>query len=268
MSISTNRGRWLQCAPDFFNVSYEINPWMKITAPPNPERARKQWENLHRTLKTLGARIELVTPQHGWPDMVFTANAGLVRGTQVVLARFRFPERAGEEPHFKKWFAENGFSTYELTTGYFEGEGDALFAGDVLFCGSGFRSDAAAYPEITQALGVTTSVLCELIDPRFYHLDTCFCPLNAQQALCATEAFSPGSLARMEKHIEIIPVPLQEAPRFACNAVVLGKDIVLPSGCDGTMQILSARGFQCHAVELDEFLKSGGAAKCLTLRVG
>ena len=115
--------------------------------------------------------------------MVFTANGGLVRGQDVVRARFRHAERRGEERHFQTWFEANGFKVHELSSGSFEGEGDALFAGNKLFCGWGFRSDLAVYDQIGTILQVQEIIPVKLQDERFYHLDTCFCPLYKSLAL-------------------------------------------------------------------------------------
>jgi N-dimethylarginine dimethylaminohydrolase len=116
-------------------------------------------------------------------------------------------------------------------------------------------------------LSIPTVVHCELIDPRFYHLDTCFCPLNKDKAIFVRSAFSADSIREMEKHIELIAVPEGDAERFVCNTVVLGTDLVQPAGCDSTYAMLKTHGFSCHPVALGEFLKGGGSAKCLSLRL-
>jgi N-dimethylarginine dimethylaminohydrolase len=234
---------------------------------PDKALASVQWSNLQAHLLRLGAWLEYVQHADGLPDMVFTANAGLVRGKQVVLSRFRHPERRGEEAFFAEWFEQNGFTVHRVTAGDFEGEGDALFAGERLFCGYGFRSDRGVYDEVAAILGLSETVAVELRDPRFYHLDTCFCPLTPTLALIYPGAFSDADVAKLEKHIELIRVPEADALQFVCNAVVLGKDIVVPAGCSSTYAMLVARGFLPYPVELSEFIKAGGAAKCLSLRL-
>lgn len=255
------------CRPVDYDVRYQINPWMDVSRTPEKGLAVTQWSNLHHHIIRLGGWVEYVPHADGWPDMVFTANAGLVRGRNVVLAKFRYPERAGEERYFREWFELAGFSVFEVTRGTFEGEGDALFAGDKLFCGYGFRSEIAAYEEIGQALGVKQLIPVRLRDDRFYHLDTCFCPLTPNLALIHPGAFDAEDLNRIEQAIELIRVSPEEAARFVCNAVVLGSDIVLPAGCPQTYGMLAERGYTTHPVVLDEFLKAGGAAKCLSLKL-
>ncbi|MCB0335968.1 MAG: hypothetical protein KDD62_06665 [Bdellovibrionales bacterium] len=267
MTTMFPHGRWLLCPSTYFDVTYEINPWMSIQRSPMPVAANQQWRMLHHTLIRLGVDVRYVDPVQGLPDLVFTANAGLVKGKQVIISRFRYPERKGEEPVFSKWFSDRGFEIHQVTKGDFEGEGDALFAGEKLFGGYGFRSDQSVYDEIAKLFQPSEMILCEMVNPRFYHLDTCFCPISDSAALFHRDAFAPESITRMEKHIELIEVPKDDAERFVCNAVVLGSDIVMPSGCDKTYDLLRKRGITCHGVELNEFLKGGGSAKCLSLKL-
>jgi N-dimethylarginine dimethylaminohydrolase len=260
-------GRWLVCQPKDYDVRYKINPWMDPSRVPDKAQAAVQWNNLHHHLLRLGAWLEYVPHAEGLPDMVFTANAGLVRGENAVLSRFRYNERKGEERFFAEWFEQNGFTVHRVTKGDFEGEGDALFAGDTLFCGYSFRSDFAVYDEVSTILNVKECVVVELKDPRFYHLDTCFCPLTPSLALLYPGAFSEADVKKLEKHIELIRVPEADALQFVCNAVVLGTDIIVPAGCPATYAMLAQRGFVSYPVELSEFIKAGGAAKCLSLRL-
>jgi len=240
---------------------------MDLTKTPQKEIAASQWMNLHHHILRLGGWLEYVEHADGWPDMVFTANAGLVRGREVVISKFRFKERAGEERYFKEWFLAAGYTVHELSSGAFEGEGDALFAGDTLFCGYGFRSDRSAHEEVASLLGVSKVVAVQLQDPRFYHLDTCFCPLTPKLALVHPGAFNAQDLATLEQSMELIRVPPEDAVHFVCNAVVLGTDVVLPAGCSTTYKALADRGFIAHPVPLGEFIKAGGAAKCLSLKL-
>lgn len=265
--ISPTHGRWLICRPKDYDVRYKINPWMDLSNVPDQALAVTQWSELEQQLLRCGAQIEYIEHADGQPDMVFTANGGLVRGQDVVRARFRHAERGGEERHFQTWFEANGFKVHELSSGSFEGEGDALFAGNKLFCGWGFRSDLAVYDQIGTILQVQEIIPVKLQDERFYHLDTCFCPLNNSLALIYPGAFSRKDLEILGRAIELIFVSDSDALHFVCNAVVLGKDIILPAGCPDTYALLTQRGFTSHPVELGEFIKAGGAAKCLSLKL-
>jgi N-dimethylarginine dimethylaminohydrolase len=260
--------RILMCRPDHYGIHYEINPWMSVAAGANLDQARQQWMSLRSTLENLGATIEEVEPVAGLPDQVFTANAGLIYGTTAVVSRFRYGVRQGESGPFREWFRANGFDTIDLPDGrWFEGAGDALFCGDTLFAGYRHRSDAASHQWVGQRLGVEVLPL-ELMDPRFYHLDTCFCPLAAGEAIYYPGAFDDYGRAVLKDRIpRLIEADGAEATSFCCNAVVLGRNVVLNEGAPRLVASLREAGFTAHELPLSEFLKAGGSAKCLTLRL-
>ncbi len=260
--------RILMCPPDFFGIEYEINPWMKVERGANNSMARQQWQNLHDTFVRLNVQVELMTPKPGLPDLVFTANAGLVFKNRFINSRFRHEVRAKETPQFDAWFKEHDFATEHLDDDmYFEGAGDALFCGPILFAGYRFRSDALAHQEVGRRI-IKPVLPIELVDPRFYHLDTCFCPLAPGEAIYFPDAFDAYGRKVLEHNVrKLIPVHDADAMRFGCNAVVIGKTVVTNSRCDRLWRDLEAAGYQTIGVELDEFLKSGGSAKCLTLRL-
>jgi N-dimethylarginine dimethylaminohydrolase len=260
--------RILMCSPDYYGIEYEINPWMSRQRGSSPERAHAQWRKLYETLVGLGVRVELLTPQPGLPDLVFTANAGLVFHDRFFSSRFRHEVRARETPHFDAWSAAHGFRVETLPEGmYFEGAGDALFCGKSLFAGYRIRSDVQGHQTIAQTLHRQVLPL-ELVNPYFYHLDTCFCPLAPGEALYYPEAFDIYGRRVLEAHIpRLLAATEADAHRFGCNAVVVGKTVVVNAGCDRLVADLAERGYTPVAVELDEFIKSGGSAKCLTLRL-
>ncbi len=263
---------FLMCSPELYEVSYVINPWMQGNVHGSSTReACAQWERLHSAISQF-ARIELVEPQPGSPDMVFTANAGLVRQGVVALSRFRHPERQGEEPHFGKWFGESGFTVRETPqTTPFEGEGDALFEwdGSRLWAGHGLRTQQCTHKWLMDIWGMEVISL-RLVDPRFYHLDTCFCPLFGGYVMYFPKAFDHDSLIKIETRYpedKRISVSEPDALRFACNAVNVGRVIVLNEISTGLSRQLQSLGFCVVQVALTEFLKAGGAAKCLVLRL-
>ncbi len=260
--------RILMCPPDYYGIEYEINPWMSRSRGSIPERAQRQWTALYEVLRRLGVTIELLTPQPGLPDLVFTANAGLVFGKRFYSSRFRYEVRARETPYDDAWFAAHGFSVEHLPEGiYFEGAGDALFCGPTLFAGYRIRSDVQGHQYLAKALGKQVLPL-ELVDSRFYHLDTCFCPLAPGEAIYYPHAFDAYGRKVLETHIpRLLAAQDSEAHRFGCNAVVVGKTVVLNTGCEKLAADLRAWGYDPVATELDEYLKAGGSAKCLTLRL-
>ena len=270
--MGTGKPAFLMCPPKLYDVTYVINPWMEGNIHRSSrEQAAAQWEQLHAALSRI-ADVLLVEPQPGSPDMVFTANAGLVRDGIVALSSFHHPERQGEEPHFRKWFSDSGFSIREIPRATpFEGEGDALFDADGsrLWAGHGLRTRASSHRYLTETWAVEVLSL-GLIDPRFYHLDTCFCPLSNGDLMYYSPAFDSPSRALIEAHYPAshrIAVNETDALRFACNAVNVGQTILLNEISPHLCAQLESRGFSVLQVKLSEFLKAGGAAKCLVLRI-
>jgi N-dimethylarginine dimethylaminohydrolase len=266
--IKLSRPTILMCPPDHYGIEYEINPWMSRSRASDDARARAQWKSLFDLLTSLGADIRLMPPVPGLPDLVFTANAALIWRDIAYLARFRHAARQGETPRDDDWFRENGFQTLSLPEGLdFEGAGDALFCGQTLFGGYLIRSDARALQWLAAQIDCPAIPL-QLVDERYYHLDTCFCPLSAEAAIYFPDAFDEYGRKALVEHVPtLVAVCGAEAGRFACNAVVIGRDVVLNTGCPGLEADLQALGFTPHSTELGEFIKAGGSAKCLTLRL-
>lgn len=256
------------CPPDYYGIEYEINPWMNRSRASDRETAVRQWHGLKRLLERAGARVSTLEPQPGLPDLVFTANAALIHRRQAVLSRFRHTERQGEEPIDAAWLTAAGFEVRRLPDGvFFEGAGDALFCGETLFAGYRIRSHARSHQLVGEMLGVRVLPL-ELIDDYHYHLDTCFCPLALDAAVYFPEAFDEYGLRALRESVpHLIAVERDEARRFACNAVVVGRTVVTNTGCTRLHAALTARGYTPWETPLDEFVKAGGSAKCLTLRL-
>ena len=258
------------CPPDYYGIEYEINPWMDRARGADPTEAIRQWTGLRDALVELGATIERVEPIAGLPDLVFTANAGLVYRNLVLSARFRHGERQGETPVFDARFRELGFEVEHLPEGVgydFEGAGDALFCGETLFAGYRQRSDARGHHWIGARLGVRVLPL-ELVDPKFYHLDTCFCPLGTDGAIYYPGAFDDYGRSVLAAEVpDLIEVSADEADSFSCNAAVVGRGVALNVGAPKLAKSLESRGYRVIPLPLTEFIKAGGSSKCLTLRL-
>ena len=258
------------CPPDHYEIAYEINPWMSVKKKANKERARKQWEDYHHLLtRDLKVQVELIPPVKNLPDLVFTANAGLVYKRKFIRSNFRHKERQPEARFFEDWFRKNGWIIKQVPSVlYFEGEGDALFLNGELYTGYHFRSDIEAHEFVADSLDVKYYAL-ELVDKRFYHLDTCFAPLDKNTALVYLPAFDVYSQQILRETIgDLIEVPEGEALHFACNALVVAPHVILSAGCPETMKALELRGFKPHTLDFSEFIKAGGSAKCLALHLG
>jgi N-dimethylarginine dimethylaminohydrolase len=263
---------FLMCPPKLYDVDYVINPWMSGNVHASSrECAAVQWQHLYAAVSRI-AEVVLVEPQPGSPDMVFTANAGLEHNGSVVLSSFFHTERQGAEAHFRRWFHQAGFTVLDIPRDTpFEGEGDALFSvdGSRLWVANGPRSVAGSHQHLAATWGVEVTSL-DLIDPRFYHLDTCFAPLTDGSVLYYPAAFAPRSLAAIEAFYppeDRIVVTEADAVRFACNTINVGRTIILNEIGPDLTETLDSRGFEVIQVNLSEFLKAGGAAKCLVMKL-
>jgi N-dimethylarginine dimethylaminohydrolase len=278
----TSQPRFLMCPPRHFAVAYSINPWMdpQAWADGGAELyadAQRQWASLHRALAAAGAAIEMLEPAPGLPDLVFTANAAVVLDRKVVLTRFRHGERQGEEPVFAASFRAlqaRGLidEILQLPADItLEGAGDCIWDSrrGLFWLGSGFRSDAAAGPVLGKYLSVQCLTLA-LADPSFYHLDTAFCALPCGSVIYYPAAFTPAALATIHERVapgDRIELHHADATRFAANAVSLDRSLVLSSCSETLRSDLEQRGYAVVETPLHAFLRSGGSACCLTLRL-
>jgi lysine-ketoglutarate reductase/saccharopine dehydrogenase-like protein (TIGR00300 family) len=264
--------RFLMCPPHHYEVDYVINPWMEGNIHRSSlAAAKEQWQGLYQIIAER-VNVDLVKPQPGWPDMVFTANAGLILGDQVVLSRFLHKQRQGEEPYFQEWFEAQGYTVHTLPSDLpFEGAGDALLdrEGRWLWAGYGFRTELDAHGYVAKWLNIEVLSL-HLMDERFYHLDTCFCPLTDGYLLYYPPAFDAYSNRLIEMRVPAekrLAIDEADAVTFACNAVNIDHTVIMNQASDGLKAQLATAGFEVVETPLTEFLKAGGAAKCLTLRV-
>jgi N-dimethylarginine dimethylaminohydrolase len=259
------------CPPHHFGVLYEINPWMHEEVKVREDEAQAQWQRLADTLRAAGAEVVVMEPHPDVPDLVFTANAGLVNGGQFVPSNFRHPERQPETPVNRAWFGAAGWRVDDLPPALrHEGAGDALPVTDdsgrtVLLSAYSFRSDATAATTLSDLLGCPVRPI-QLIDPRLYHVDLTFCPLDSRRAIVAPTGWDSYGRKVVDA---LVPEPLvldaEEALSFCANSVVVGTTIVMPNVPPRVGRQLEAWGFDVTECRVDEFLKAGGGCRCLTL---
>jgi ornithine--oxo-acid transaminase len=258
--------RYLMCPPTYFDVSYTINPWMDVAVQVDRVRAQRQWDTLVATLREAGAQVEPLEPHPSLPDLVFTANLGIVDDRTFIPARMRHPERQAEPRHAEAWFRDHGYGVRHLSEDVVqEGAGDALPFQDTLVAGYRTRSSASSYIDIAR-LTDARILPVELVDERFYHVDIVFCPLDARSALFAPTKVDADSARLIER---LVPDPIAlndaEAEAFSANTVVIGRTLVMPA-CPPRLEAeLRARDFDLVVVDVSEFLKAGGGPRCLTL---
>jgi len=255
----------LLCSPDFFEVVYSINPWMQGEVV-DKSIASTQWLKLKTAIESWGVEVKLIEQQKDLPDMVFTANAGTLRGKKVVLSNFRFPERQKETDFYERWFQDQGYETCRLPKKLnFEGCGDTVIWGNKMFAGYGFRSDLGGVRRAAKILDLELIPL-KLRHPNFYHLDTCFSLLNPHCAMYYPGAFTPSAFAKLKKHIaDLIPLDVTDAAHFACNSVVYQNKVLMPAGPQEIVKELDIRGYEVTQINTSEFLKSGGSLQCMAL---
>jgi N-dimethylarginine dimethylaminohydrolase len=261
------RAHYLLCAPDFYEVCYSINPWMNPTAPVFGDTAQHQWKRLHDELIGLGHQVELIEPVPGLPDMVFAANGAIVADGRALVARFRHPQRAAESGAYLEWFRARGYQEVRQSEAVNEGEGDFLRVGRLILGGWGHRSDPAAYREVAEFFD-TQVLSLQLVDPRFYHLDTALAVLDEENVAYLPQAFAPESLAALrDRFPDALLVDPDEAGLFALNAVSDGLHILISRGARRFADMLRERGYEPIATETTELLKAGGGAKCCVLEL-
>jgi N-dimethylarginine dimethylaminohydrolase len=259
------------CPPTHFAVEYAINPWMRTDCPVDLPLAVHQWDTLRRSYLELGHAVEQIEPVPGLPDMVFAANGALVLDGVAMPARFRHPERAPEAAAYREWLCRNDFRVLDSVQ-VNEGEGDFLVVGDLILAGTGFRTHPKAHDEAQELLGRAVVTL-QLIDPRFYHLDTALAVLDDSGTGPAPiayypQAFSPGSRAVLSRLFpDAVIATAADAGVLGLNAVSDGENVVLPAAATGLAAALRAADFRPVPVDLSELLKAGGGPKCCTLEL-
>jgi arginine dihydrolase len=263
---SSHARTYLMCSPAYFTVQYAINPWMDPDRPIDLALAQRQWAALKAAYEALGHTVLTIDPQPGLPDMVFAANGATVIGGKVLGAKFRYPERTAEGAAYLDWFRARG---YRVTDPQLvnEGEGDIVFAGQTIFAGYGFRTDQQSKQEIEELFGLPVISL-RLVDPRFYHLDTCLVVLDENTAAYYPPAFDDAGRAALTAHFdELIEAKDEDAETLGLNGLSDGKNVVLPVQAKYLAERITAAGFTVVPVDLSEFKKSGGGPKCCTLEL-
>jgi N-dimethylarginine dimethylaminohydrolase len=253
------------CPPTAYDIEYEINPWMHMDNQPSKKLAHEQWEKVYKTYVDLGVAVERIDQIKGLPDMVFTANGGIVRGKTFISGNYRYKERKGEEIHFQRWFKEHGYEVKTLQH-YQGGEGDALFYKGTLYCGWGFRSELESHKEISDIFSVP-SVSLKLIDPYFYDFDMTFCPLGDRGVFYYPGAYDEESKEKAAGIEGAIAITKEQAANYICNSVFVNGKLLMDYIDDDLKQKLSKLDIEPILLDMSEFKKAGGGIKCLTLYI-
>ncbi len=256
----------LMCRPQFFTVSYRINPWMHPEDPTDTSLAVRQWDALYEAYQALDYDVKLIEPIRGLPDMVYAANGGFVLDGIAYGAKFTYPQRQPEGPAYMEWFASAGFEVREPEF-VNEGEGDLLLVGDRILAGQGFRTDPAAHAEVARVFDREV-VSLNLINPSFYHLDTAVAVLDESNIAYLPSAFDEASIASIRRlYPDAIEVTEQDAAVLGLNSFSDGRNVVIASRAKDFERQLRQRGYNPIGVDLSELLLGGGGVKCCTLEL-
>lgn len=259
----------LLCKPSYFRVEYKINPWMKIGSV-DQQIALAQWENLVKEYKSLCVSVEIIEQNQKFPDMVFATDQGvLIKGKEILLSRFRNLERSGESEYYKKWYEDHGYKIKILPDNIFiEGGGELQHWRDKLLIGFGFRTDQNSINSVEKIFN-KNCIRLELVDRRFYHLDTCLIVLNDDVIFYYPPAFSPNSIYLLKSIVpNLIEIEYEEVVNFAANSIVLGSTVFMQEGNIRMSQQIAKLGYKVITINVGEFIKAGGGAHCLTGDLG
>lgn len=257
----------LLCPPTFYDIEYEINPWMHVENKVDKVKVWEEYGMLKSTYQSLGVEVLEIEPIKGLPDMVYAANIGFSLGNKFVVSNFRYRERQEESKYAKKFFENLGFKVIELPQDiFFEGQGDLLAIGGKYFMGWGKRSSREAIEILNKEL-VISCMDFELRDPYFYHLDMSLGPLDSKTALINPRSFTDEEFSKLRSQFKNIIETSEEDNKFmACNLIAVDKTVVVAKGIsDKLKNEIGKYGFKVIEIPMDEFRKGGGSIKCLTL---
>lgn len=253
----------LLCRPTYYRVEYEINPWMKKGSV-DRGRALYEWETLVQTFEASNIQSYIVEQHERYPDMVFATDEGIVDKKNILLSNFRYKQRRGEQNCYLPWYRRQNLNIIHLKSQFFFEGGDAIRWRDQLFLGFGFRTDFDAATYISSYLDADVYTV-RLIDPFYFHLDTCLFVLNDDVAFYYPKAFDQPSrdlLRRVIPKLEILTE--EEAEAFAANSLVTDHHVIIPKQKTRFAERIKSFGYNPIEVSMNEFLKSGGGVHCLT----
>lgn len=258
----------LLCPPTYYNIKYEINPWMDIDNPINRKLAQEQYERLKQTYNLLHVPYDELKPDKNLPDQVFTTDTGHAEGNIFISAQFKYPERTKEANIARQYFQKKGYTIHTLPKGVFFEGGDLIKYKDIYLFGYGKRSTASAQQHLEKILD-TEIIPIELPDPSFYHLDTCIAPINSQVILANIDALTKEGYTTIQKHFKtIIPTSTEDNQLLACNLMNIDGKAVLTQGITESLQKELRKYVDLiNTVPMSEYIKGGGSVHCVSLEI-
>lgn len=259
----------LLCPPTFFDIEYAINPWMDIDTKINSQKVWHEFETLKNIYRKIGVTFDELSPTKGLPDQVFTTDIGVPLGKLFVRSNFKYGQRKPESFIGSEYFENKGYAIFTIPPSIsYEGEGDLIKMEDTFYMGWGQRTSYEAAEYLSIALRHEV-IPIKLINPSFFHLDTCFAPLTKDTAIYYPGAFSFEGTQILASHFEdLIPIEKKDADAFACNVIIIGKNIIMHNGLSSKLSaIIESYGFTIYGLDMTEYLKGGGSVKCVSLQI-
>jgi N-dimethylarginine dimethylaminohydrolase len=281
----------LMSGVDYFDDGQAINPFMTQADPIDLEQAKAEHAAIPHALESASVTVQQVEPPAGCQDGVYTANWALVRGNKAVLASLPNARRA-EEIYAEHVLQSLGKEVVHVPDGLkFSGQGDALPCGNLLFCGSGYRSDAAAQEFAATALGYqrvqlqtvplldsnelpVVNVVSGWPDSFYYDIDLALSvlkfPGGDQKGLIAwcPPAFTAESQAILRKLTEVDKIEVSESEAkqtFATNLVSTGETVIMNAHAPAYSAAIESHGLKVIKLQNPELGKGGGSIRCTTL---
>lgn len=259
----------LLCPPKYYQIEYEINPWMDIKNKVDKKKVEEEFEKLKDIYKKVGLEVLILDAQAGLPDMVYTANCGFVIDDLFIKANFRYKQRRKEADFAEVFFQKKNFKVGRLPEEvFFEGQGDMFYRDGNFFMGSGKRTSPEAKKYIDKIIG-QESIKIEVNDPYYYHLDTCFAPLGYGKVIIKTDSFKKEDVDQIKKNFnQVIEVSAKDNPFMCCNIVCTDEVVIAGEGIGKDIKkALNDSGFEVVETPMSEYFKGGGSVKCLTLEL-
>lgn len=252
------------CRPLYFQVEYQINPWMEVGAV-NQEKALREWTLVVKAYQDLNVKVKIIDQEKDVPDMVFATDQGIMLDdTTFLLSRFRYPERQPESEYYRAWYEEHGFQIQELPPDIYLEGGDIQRSGDRLLIGTGFRTSSDAVAVVSRLAG-KEAIELELIESKFYHLDTCLMVLNEETVFYYPPAFSVSSQKKLRQLIpNLIEFTIDDVLCFAANSVPVNQTVLMHTPTEAFRTAIEKLGYTPKVVDISEFIKAGGGIHCLT----
>ena len=266
-----NTIQMVMCDPKYFQIQYEINPYMDTNSVVDQELAQEQWENLKRTLEKMKVSVHVVDSQPGFPDMTFAGDCGLALNNKFIPSKFMHEERRGEEIFFRDYLKSLDYTVSEIPGEYyFEGEGDVIKYQHTMVFASGGRSSQESFDFVRSCMPESDVKCClQIVSDNFYHCGLALSIIDSNSVVYYPPAFTPESCQKIEgafdRTYKVSEIDAME--NFACNCIVVGDSVIVGACSSEFEKQLNNWGKQVIKCPVSEFNKSGASVRCLVATI-